>query len=214
MDHQEALETRAAERYLLGELDAPARAKFEEHYFGCPQCAGEVKTSFQMAANLRAVLPEFDRIPASPPAAVWPNRLALAGMLALGLVVGSFLPRAVAPPPAAASLGGGLVSAAIPPASRGAAASGADGRIVRLDKSAGVLVLRLDVMDDVRQSPTLNWQVRNAAGATLRFDSPRESQISLPLPASQFPAGRYEIVMRAEADGITERYPFTVQPAE
>ncbi|MCC6537498.1 MAG: zf-HC2 domain-containing protein [Bryobacterales bacterium] len=210
MDHREALESRAAERYLLNELGASDRLRFEEHYFSCSECAGEVKTSFQMAANLRAVLPEFDRLPVPPPpaAVVWPSRLALAGMLAFGLTVGSFLPWAARPSVAVPQ--GTVVSAAIPAAARGASAAG--GRAIRPGPNAGVLLLRLDVQDDIRQASTLSWQVRNAAGETLRFETPREGQVSLPLPAAQFPAGRYEIVMRAEADGITERYPFTVQP--
>ncbi len=31
-----------AERYLLGELSAEEREKFEEHYFSCQQCADSV----------------------------------------------------------------------------------------------------------------------------------------------------------------------------
>ncbi len=31
MNHEQAMQTQAAERYLLGELDAPEREAYEEH---------------------------------------------------------------------------------------------------------------------------------------------------------------------------------------
>jgi len=39
MNHDEAIEQMAAERYLLDELDPGAREEFEEHMFSCPNCA-------------------------------------------------------------------------------------------------------------------------------------------------------------------------------
>ena len=35
----------AVERYLLGELDAGAREDFEEHMFGCPECALDARVA-------------------------------------------------------------------------------------------------------------------------------------------------------------------------
>ena len=55
MNHQEAVEQRAAERYLLGEFSPPERGEFEEHFFGCQECAGEVRAGAAFTANLRAV---------------------------------------------------------------------------------------------------------------------------------------------------------------
>ena len=43
MDHQQAIQLGAAERYLLGELPAPQRAEFEEHFFDCRDCAAELR---------------------------------------------------------------------------------------------------------------------------------------------------------------------------
>jgi len=39
MNHDEAVEQMAVERYLLGALDPGAQEEFEEHMFGCPECA-------------------------------------------------------------------------------------------------------------------------------------------------------------------------------
>jgi hypothetical protein len=53
MQHDEAVEQMTVERYLLGELDAAARENFEEHMFGCPECALDtrVATVFIEEAN-------------------------------------------------------------------------------------------------------------------------------------------------------------------
>ncbi len=43
MNHQDALQEMAVERYLLGELSGAALDRFEEHLFECPQCATDVR---------------------------------------------------------------------------------------------------------------------------------------------------------------------------
>jgi hypothetical protein len=44
MNHQEALQEMAVERYLLGELSGASLDSFEEHLFECSECATDVKT--------------------------------------------------------------------------------------------------------------------------------------------------------------------------
>ncbi len=56
MDHREATETYAVERYLLGEMSEPERESFEEHYFDCSSCFRDVQTAEIFRANLRAHL--------------------------------------------------------------------------------------------------------------------------------------------------------------
>jgi hypothetical protein len=43
MNHREAVNMMAAERYLLDELGPDAREEFEEHYFDCQECALELR---------------------------------------------------------------------------------------------------------------------------------------------------------------------------
>ncbi|GAC1616713.1 MAG: hypothetical protein NVS9B13_02460 [Candidatus Acidiferrum sp.] len=43
MNHSEAVQLSAAEKYLLGELTADAREAFEDHYFDCLDCARDVR---------------------------------------------------------------------------------------------------------------------------------------------------------------------------
>jgi hypothetical protein len=42
MDHKQALETMAVEKYLLDEFDSGEREAFEEHYFSCRDCAEDL----------------------------------------------------------------------------------------------------------------------------------------------------------------------------
>ncbi len=56
MEHSEAVQLKAAERYVLGELSGDLRAQYEEHYFGCPECAEDLKLAAAFVENTRAVL--------------------------------------------------------------------------------------------------------------------------------------------------------------
>ncbi|MGH9718791.1 MAG: zf-HC2 domain-containing protein [Bryobacteraceae bacterium] len=53
MDHGVAVDTKATIRYLLGEMTEQERDDFEEHYFSCPECAGDVEASRIFIANGR-----------------------------------------------------------------------------------------------------------------------------------------------------------------
>ena len=55
MDHNEALQLQAAEKYVLGELPPPLRDEFEEHFFGCQECALDVKAAAGFVDNARHV---------------------------------------------------------------------------------------------------------------------------------------------------------------
>jgi hypothetical protein len=56
MNHDEAIRLKAAEKYLLGELSAELRDQYEDHYFGCAQCAQDVRTGAVFIDNARDVL--------------------------------------------------------------------------------------------------------------------------------------------------------------
>jgi hypothetical protein len=58
MNHREAVERQAVERYVLDELPAAEREEFEAHFFGCADCAAEVEAGAVFAANARAVFSE------------------------------------------------------------------------------------------------------------------------------------------------------------
>lgn len=56
MDHAEAVRTKAAERYLLGEMLAQAREEYEDHFFGCVECAQEVRAAAMFIDSAKEAL--------------------------------------------------------------------------------------------------------------------------------------------------------------
>ena len=58
MQHTEADQNLAVERYLLGEMTTSEMEQFEEHLFLCPECAESVKTGATFVENARAVFKE------------------------------------------------------------------------------------------------------------------------------------------------------------
>src|ERR1700688_1890740 len=55
MDHEAAMQMKASERYVVGDLPASERDEFEDHYSGCSRCMDDVWTASAFAANARAV---------------------------------------------------------------------------------------------------------------------------------------------------------------
>jgi hypothetical protein len=58
MDHIEALQMKASEKYVLGELSPELREQFEEHYFDCAECAEDVKATVTFVSAARDIFRE------------------------------------------------------------------------------------------------------------------------------------------------------------
>jgi hypothetical protein len=58
MDHNEVVQQKMTEKYLLNELDPKTRDLFEEHYFDCPECAFDVRAGSQFVVDSRVILAE------------------------------------------------------------------------------------------------------------------------------------------------------------
>lgn len=58
MEHTEATETHATERYLLGELTPAEIDAFEEHYFDCPECTDDVRAGMLFMEGGRQLVRE------------------------------------------------------------------------------------------------------------------------------------------------------------
>lgn len=56
MDHTEAIRTRAAEQYLLGELPGRLRGEFEEHFMSCGECAQDLRAGAALIGNMKEAL--------------------------------------------------------------------------------------------------------------------------------------------------------------
>jgi len=53
MNHLQAVNTSAAERYLLEEMSELERHAFEDHYFSCADCAEDVRVGALMREGLK-----------------------------------------------------------------------------------------------------------------------------------------------------------------
>jgi hypothetical protein len=94
MNHDEALQQRATEKYLLDELDPALRDQFEEHLFDCQECALDVRAAAMFVEQTKVVLAESPanevRVPAAVPQRGWLSWLRpafAAPVLAMLLVV-------------------------------------------------------------------------------------------------------------------------------
>jgi hypothetical protein len=63
MDHLDADQTKAVERYMLGDLSVSEVEEFERHFFDCPQCSEELRALTIFQENARAVFIEQDLAP-------------------------------------------------------------------------------------------------------------------------------------------------------
>ena len=63
MEHKDAIEARAVERYLLDEMSETERAVFEEHYFDCRVCAADITEGTRLLVVGEAVAAENEQPP-------------------------------------------------------------------------------------------------------------------------------------------------------
>ena len=67
MDHSQAVQQMAAERYLLNELTPEARDAFEEHVFDCPECALDLRAAAALVDEAKVQLPPMIAEQGAPP---------------------------------------------------------------------------------------------------------------------------------------------------
>lgn len=75
MDHDVVVRQKLTERYLLDELDPPARDEFEEHFFDCKECALDVRAGALFVEQSKVVLAEkVEPVAARLPATAGPAK--------------------------------------------------------------------------------------------------------------------------------------------
>ena len=97
MDHLQAVNTLAIERYLLEEMPREERESFEEHFFSCAECAEDARVAATMRDGAAAGLARtsassaVDRgavLPFRPPSRGWRGSVALPWAAAATLAIG------------------------------------------------------------------------------------------------------------------------------
>ena len=75
MDHGEAVELMATERYLLGELSEEQRKAFEAHFFDCYECALDVRAEAAFMQEMKVQLPLVEKPAAATATVVAPAKV-------------------------------------------------------------------------------------------------------------------------------------------
>lgn len=96
MDHSEAQQSHAAERYILNEMTAGERDGFEEHFFDCRLCAKDVTDGAKLvAAGRRVALSSQPVVPISRRWTAWLPAAAAAVLVIIAAAIG--VPRGSSP---------------------------------------------------------------------------------------------------------------------
>jgi hypothetical protein len=221
MDHLDAENMKAVERYMLGDLAVSEVEEFERHFFDCPQCSEELRALTIFQENARAVFAEQDLAPIAvsvpvPKSAAgwWGGFSPLFGSRQWAMVVGALL------------IGIFTGYAAFAPHESVQAISGyplyaqARGEETIVSPAAGskFYTLYLDKTWDAEYSSyravLLDASGAKQATATASAGAPGEA-IQMLIPTHQLAAGKYVMVMQAidTAGKETElaRFPFTLR---
>jgi hypothetical protein len=219
MQHQQALATKASERYLLGEMSEPERFDFEAHYFDCPECADDVRTGEALARGVKAVCEEDAALRPQPAAVREKPRRGWFSWLSPGMV----------PSTAAAALGclaawqafvvipslrwAGAPQALSPVVLRAAARGEEQVIAIRRDQAVSLLSLDINCADP---GAPLHYEViapdgaMRHKGATLAPPAGSPLIVVLPNAAIRVP-GAWVLILRNPQGAELARYPFSVQ---
>jgi hypothetical protein len=200
MNHTDALQTFAAEKYLLNELPAPIREEFEAHFFECEECAMDVRTGAAFVGQARTELRS-----ASQGASARKTRslfsfftLPLAGVLVAAMAVIVVYQNVVTLPQLRGEVATANVPAVVTATSLiGAASRGTDVPSATASKGQP-LFLNVDVPTDDRFSSyklTINDPAGSPAGAIDVSPDQAKNTLLVRMPGNEVRNGTYTLTV-------------------
>jgi hypothetical protein len=219
MRHEQAVATKASERYVLDEMSEPERFDFEAHYFDCPECADEVLAGNALARSIKAVcaaegaLRTRPRVSREAPRRGWffwpfPTLVPSAAALALGCLAAwqSFV---VIP----SLRWAGAPQALTPIALRAAARGEEQALVARRDQAVSLLSLDVNSADP---GVPLTYELIAPDGATRHKAAtvapPAGSPLIVVLPnAAIREPGAWVLRLNNAQGAELARYPFSIQ---
>jgi hypothetical protein len=228
MQHDHALRTHAAERYLLGEMPADERALYEEHFFSCAECEAELAAAAVFVDNARAVLREATQgaradIRNAPPEPPWWRRLfvapppalvpALGGALAVLIAIAGYQQLRVIPD-LRERLTADETLSAVPTVALRSASRGSS-PVVTVRAADRFAVIQADVIPERKIDRYAVFLTTAHGGAQWRTSIPAPEPgipATILLPVRELAAGDYALVFEdAEQDGReVARFAFTL----
>jgi anti-sigma factor RsiW len=216
LDHRHALETLAAERYILGELPAVEAEEFELHYFECPQCALAVESGqmFVLAAqeNLPAVeMPARQTAPAcETKSSLWASLAAFWRQPGFALAAAALL-AAIALYQGAVVIPGLRQPRTLPAFQLIGASRGEDPKIV-IPAGTPFVALSADVPPEIH-SRNYTCVVSSGGKTVLTVVNPAPEEghpITILVPTDKLRSGKQEFAIYAEGSGAKpiSTYPF------
>lgn len=212
----------AVERYLLGELSADERDRFEEHFFSCVECSDKVLAGATFIDNARAVLPQLDLTPVPVPAKVrdkgfgwfpwsWAPQAAFACIVLLGAITA--YQNAIEIPHLKASAGSNeLAISGVPVLTARRAAS-------NLVFKAKQQVASVVVANEWEESfPRYASEIqKDAAQEAVLSASPvaASGSVIVSIPVARLGAGKYTMILYGVSESgarqVVARHPFAIE---
>jgi hypothetical protein len=201
MDHAEAVTRSLTEKYLLGELDEEVRLSYEEHFFGCAECAEDVRAAAALIDGARLVLEKHPDGRASGERArglvrlFWPMPLGAAAALALCATFAGY-EALVATPSLRRQLRDADGLQAAP--SYFLSVSRAEPTVLTIPRSYQKVVLRLSRSSE-RAYPAYRCEVQDASGrvrlSAVVPAAPDDDELQVVLPVRGLSPGRHVVVL-------------------
>ena len=216
MNRREAVERLAVERYVLDEMPAAEREEFEEHYFGCSECAAEVEAGASFAANARAVFSEEAgrHAPSHHRWLKWQRPACIFGIAAALLFLIAYeellrIPR-IKREWAEITAPRGYPAFFLRPVARG------DEQVLEVPKSAPFVGFALDVPPgNSYRSFECDLRGGEALSIAVPAPAPPGAPLNILIPASRLQPGPYILVLRGRNDGAEavelSRFGFTIR---
>ncbi len=226
IDHAEATARGFTEKYLLGELADTERDAYEEHFFGCAECAEDVQAG---AAFIDGARPEVAPRPLPTPITArgplgrlfWPMPMGAAAALVLGLGIASYQATVVVPELRRELRASDALQAA---PSFFLSIARAEPQVVTVPAAGRRAAFTLSRSSE-RAYPYYRCAVRDASDRVVLSSvvpgPTAGDELQIVVPTSNLAPGAYALVLDGldAADGPTAaasvaRYPFTLQRGE
>jgi hypothetical protein len=214
MEHSEAIETMAAERYALGELTGAERDAFEEHFFDCAECAMSVRDGAAITTGLRSLGLEEAR----PVRTAARGRASWLGFAAAAALAAVIVYQNVAVIPTLREAAGMPLATIAHQTFLSSGMRGATGELQTITVAANEPVcLNFDIIPPDVPATSYRCEVRDAAGnvkITVPIDAEQAKEtVPLLIRPGVLSAGRYDLVILSETPARSEiaRHPFELQ---